>query len=86
MAMTSSTRASPVLNQLAPAIIGKTDDQNVGSSDKIQSIEAKPADSASRASPTPLSHDSAGTIGSASPRGPHSAKAASRFHNTTSIA
>ena len=75
--------AIPVLNQPAPAIIGKIDDQNFGCSDRIQSIEAKLAENASRISATPLSHDSAGAIGSASPRGPSSAKAASRFHSTT---
>src|SRR5690348_11268577 len=81
-ATTRSTNASPVLNQPDPAIIGKIDDQNAGSSDKIQSVEAKAAEKASRMSPTPLSHDSAGAIGSASARGPHNAKAASRFHST----
>src|SRR5438552_11647677 len=81
-ATASSTNASPVLNQPDPAIIGKIDDQNAGSSDKIQSIEAKAAEKASRISPTPLSQDSAGAIGSASCRGPHSAKAARTFHST----
>ena len=45
-------------------------------------IEAKAAEKASRISPTPLSQDSAGAIGSASCRGPHSAKAARTFHST----
>src|SRR3954469_7512564 len=81
-AAASSTNASPVLNQPDLAIIGKIDDQNAGSSDRIQSMEAKAAEKASKISPTPLSQDSAGAIGSASCRGPHRAKAASRFHST----
>src|SRR5947209_2179682 len=82
VAMTKRTSASPVLNQPDPAIIGKIDDQNVGSSDKIQSIEAKAAENASRMRPTPLSQDSAGVIGVRSPRGPQREKAARRFHST----
>ncbi len=73
----------PLLNQPAPAIIGKIDDQNFGCSDKIQSMPAKLAEKASRISAIPLSQDSAGAIGWASRRGPSSAKAASRFHSRT---
>ena len=72
-ATTSTTRAKPVLNQPAPAIIGNTDDQKVGSSDRTQSIAAKLAEKARTSRPMPLSHDSAGAIGVASPRGAHSA-------------
>ena len=79
----NTTIAIPVLNQAAPAVIGKIDDQKVGNSDSSQSIEAKLAENASRIRATPLSHDSAGAIGSPSSRGPNSAKAAMAFHNTT---
>jgi hypothetical protein len=75
------TRASPVLNQPAPATIGKTEDQKLGSSERIQSIDAKLAEKARTTRPIPLNHESAGRIGSPPARGAHSAKAASKFHN-----
>src|SRR5579884_2044688 len=85
-ATTNSTSAIPVLNQLAPVMYEKIEDQKLGSSDRIQSIEAKPTENASSTNARPLSQDSPRGIGVASPRGAHKAKAASRFHSTTSIA
>src|SRR5579883_315229 len=85
-AIARTTRARPALNQPAATIIGKIEDQNAGSSDKIQSIDAKLADKARAISPIALIQDRAGAIGVAAPRGVHKANAAIRHQSATSIA
>src|SRR5215469_18362985 len=82
-ATVSTTIAIPVLNQLADWAYGNIDDQNLGSSERIQSIAAKLAEKASTMSPIALIHDNPERIGSLPSRGPHNAKAASRFQSTT---
>src|SRR6185312_4048805 len=82
-ATVSTTIAIPVLNQLAACAYGNIDDQNLGSSERIQSIAAKLAENASTISPIALIQDNPERIGSFPSRGPHSANAASRFQSTT---
>src|SRR5579872_3693818 len=82
-ATVSNINAMPVLNQLAPWMYGNTEDQKVGSSDRIQSIAAKLLENARTIRPIPLIQESADGIGCLPPRGPHSANAASKFHSTT---
>src|SRR6185437_6134807 len=82
-ATVSTAIAIPVLNQLADWAYGNIDDQNFGSSERIQSIAAKLAENASTMRPIALIHDNPERIGSFPARGPHSAKAASKFQSTT---
>src|SRR6185437_15603964 len=82
-ATVSTTIAIPVLNQLAAWAYGKIDDQNFGSSERIQSIAAKLAENASTMSPIALIHDNPDRIECLPSRGPNNAKAASKFQSTT---